>query len=287
MKKNNNLYKNQKAVLATMHKKEQVMAPVLKRELGIEVVVPEHLNTDDFGTFTNDVERVGDQLEAARTKLETAMLQSGLSIGLASEGSFSSHPIISFLPFNRELVLFVDKERDLEITGFVANGNTNYAGKVVGSFEEAYEFALAQGFPDHGVIVKATEDTLNPKEMEKGIVNAERLKQAVSDMLSVSGKSVFIQTDMRAMFNPTRMKNIELATLDLVQKLQTLCPACSTPGYEVVEYKKGLECECCGNATEAVRSHLYKCKKCTHEEEIQFPNGKEYADPARCNWCNP
>ncbi|MFV8829270.1 DUF6671 family protein [Alkalihalobacterium sp. APHAB7] len=287
MKKNKNIYLNQKAILATMHKKEQVIAPILKQELGIEVAVPEQLDTDVFGTFSNDVERAGDQLEAAQKKVETAMLQSGLNIGLASEGSFGSHPIIPFMPFNRELILFVDKDRDLEVTGLTANGNTNYAGKIVESYEDAYEFALAQGFPDHGVIVKATEDTTNRKEMEKGIIEADHLKRAVSRLLTSSRKSVFIQTDMRAMFNPTRMKNIELATLDLVKKLQSFCPVCTTPGYEVIEYKKGLECAYCGNPTEAVRSHLYKCKNCTHEEEILFPSGKEYADPARCNWCNP
>ncbi len=284
--RNGNLYKNRIAVLATMHKKEQVIAPILKRELGMGLVVPEQFDTDAFGTFTNEIERAGDQLQAARKKIENAMLISDQIIGIASEGSFGSHPMVPFIPFNRELILFVDKEQDLEITGFAANSNTNYAKKMVGSFDEAYEFAVAHGFPEHGFIIKATTDTIQREEIEKGITCLEHLNHAVTKLLD-SRSAICIETDMRAMYNPTRMKNIELATLDLVKKIQSICPECSTPGYEVVEYKKGLTCQYCGNPTDLILSHVLECKKCHHKDEVLYPNGKEYADPSRCNWCNP
>lgn len=287
------LFMNRQAVLATMHKKEQVIAPILTSELGLSVVVPENFNSDSFGTFTNEVERTGDQLEAARKKIETALLQSGFTIGIASEGSFGPHPIFSYVPMNRELILFVDKEQELEIIGYVANGETNFAQKEVKDFEEAYEFALSVGFPEHGVIVKKHAKTTNSQDVIKGITTVDQLKKATSTFVSTKSllkkplKPFFIETDMRAMYNPTRMKNIKLATLNLLKKMNSLCPSCDTPGFDIKKIKKGLRCLYCGLPTDLVHSHFYECKKCQHEKEVLYPDGKEKADPKYCNFCNP
>lgn len=280
------LFNGRKAVIATMHKKEEVIAPILERELGISTVVPTNFNTDSFGTFTNEVKRTGDQLEAAKVKAEKAMDLTGLQIGISSEGSFGPHPIIPFISFNRELILFIDKKQQLEITGYAANSDTNYAQTTVGSFDEAYEFAQSIGFPEHGVILKKSAETTERDEIVKGITSLEKLKDVLTQFIKKS-PTIFIETDMRAMYNPTRMKNIEKATLDLISKINSLCPSCSTPGYEVKEVKKGLECEYCGFPTELILSNIYGCKKCDHEEEILYPNGKEKADPSQCNICNP
>ncbi|OIJ19259.1 hypothetical protein BKP45_13965 [Anaerobacillus alkalidiazotrophicus] len=281
------LFLNRQAVIATMHKKEQVIAPILEKELGICVTVPKNFNTDLFGTFTNEVERAGDQLQAARKKVEKAMKQSNVGIGISSEGSFGPHPFIPYLPYNRELVLLVDQEQELEIVGHIANSNTNYAQKVIKTVEEAYEFALSIGFPTHGVIVKTNSSTTKMDEMVKGITDVNHLHHVLHNLFSKSADSLYIETDMRALYNPTRMKNIELATIDLVSKIRSLCPNCSSPGFEVTESKKGLECEYCGCPTELVRSHIFECKKCNHQEEELYPKGKEYADPSQCPLCNP
>lgn len=267
-----------------MHKKEQVIAPIVERELGLQLIIPDQFNTDVYGTFTNEIERVGDQLQAARKKLEKAMEQTGLTIGLASEGSFGPHPTVPFLPFNRELVLFIDKEQDIEITGYIANSNTNFQHKEVSSYEEALQFATAIGFPQHGVILKAHEQACEP--IIKGIQREADLKASLTQLLAHS-QTVFMETDMRAMCNPTRMKNIELATLDLVTKLKALCPKCATPGFTVTEVKKGLPCEYCGFPTSLPLSHFFECQKCHYQDEKKYPNGKEYADPSRCSFCNP
>ena len=78
-------FKNRTCVLATMHKKEQVMTPLLEQQLQIEVIVPEDFNTDTFGTFTRDIERWGDQRETARFKAKQALNHTGLSLALAIE----------------------------------------------------------------------------------------------------------------------------------------------------------------------------------------------------------
>lgn len=62
------LFINRTAILATMHQKERVMAPILERELGVKILVPADLDTDYFGTFTREVKRLGTQIEAARQK---------------------------------------------------------------------------------------------------------------------------------------------------------------------------------------------------------------------------
>jgi hypothetical protein len=90
------LFHNKTGVLATMHQKEQVIAPILEH-LGIKIVVPQGLNTDEFGTFSRDIKRPGDQLQAARLKAERAMALTGLTLAFASEGSFGPHPSIPYL----------------------------------------------------------------------------------------------------------------------------------------------------------------------------------------------
>lgn len=182
----------QKYALATMHKKEQVIAPILNCEFGLEVVVPENFNSDLFGTFTKEVERTGDQLEAARKKAEQAMKQTGLKLAVSSEGSFGPHPSFPYLAYNRELVLFIDQDEDLEITGYVANSETNFARKEVTSFDEAFDFGLSVGFPEHGLIVSAGDKL----EVYKGITTEKQLREAVK-----LSKKVWVETDMRAMFN--------------------------------------------------------------------------------------
>ncbi|GAE27381.1 hypothetical protein JCM9140_3517 [Halalkalibacter wakoensis JCM 9140] len=274
------LFNKRKAVLATMHKKEEVIAPILKTELGIEIIVPLNFNSDKFGTFTNEIERAGNQLEAARKKVEQAMKDLQVTLGVASEGSFGPHPAFPYVSFNRELILLIDQEQGLEVTGYVANGNTNYAQKEVKSFEEAHEFALSIGFPSHGVIVGHDRDFI------KGITDVNELKKAVRTKLDGSATTI-IETDMRAMYNPTRMKNIELATYDLVKKIKTPCPSCQTPGFEIKEAKKGLVCMSCNFPTDLIKSYLYECKKCSFQEEVHNPNGKQYADPMYCQLCNP
>jgi hypothetical protein len=40
------LFADHAAVLATMHRKEQVMAPILEMELGLQIVLPENFDSD-------------------------------------------------------------------------------------------------------------------------------------------------------------------------------------------------------------------------------------------------
>lgn len=284
----NALFADRVGVLATMHQKERVIAPLVEQELGIKVVVPDNFDTDAFGTFTREIKRPGDQIEAARIKAEKALLITGESLAFASEGTFSPHPVIPYLPCNREIVILLDKVNNLEIVGQFFSTETNYSHQLVATVEEAYAFALKVGFPEHALVVMSDSSTTDKSQIIKGITVKEQLFEAVTLMLAKSTTSkVHVETDMRALYNPTRMKNIEKATLDMLSKLNQLCPQCSWPGFEVVERKTGLPCALCNLATQITRSLIYKCKKCEFNEERLFPDGLEKADPAQCMYCNP
>jgi len=282
------LFKNRVGILATMHKKEEVISPIVENELGIELVIPEGFNTDQFGTFTGDTERMGDQFEAARHKALGAMNLYNKTLAFASEGSFGPHPLIPFVPFNREIVVLIDKENDIEISGISTTTETNYGHKIIRNFQEAYEFSLEKGFPEHRVVIKVNQFTRDKNHMIKGISSKEDLESAVEFALKNSNDGkVYIETDMRALYNPTRMKSIKAATDNLIKSIFNLCPKCDWPGYELIDSKKGLPCSWCGLPTELVRSYHYYCKKCEYTEEKLYPNGAKQADPGNCQYCNP
>ncbi|MDJ0733627.1 MAG: hypothetical protein QNJ47_05985 [Nostocaceae cyanobacterium] len=282
------LFSNQVAVLATMHQKERVIAPIFEKELGIKVTVPENFNTDSFGTFTREIKRVGNQIEAGRLKAKKAIEITGATLAIASEGSFAPHPNIPYLASNREIVIFIDQENDLEIIGEEFSTETNHNHMLVQNIEQALKFAEKVGFPEHGLVVMFEELPQNSSEIIKGITTEKQLIDAINYVLQNSphGKA-HIETDMRAMYNPTRMQNIAKATQNLVRKINSLCPNCSTPGFDITRIIKGLPCGMCSLPTPLRRSVIYECQKCSHSQEKLFPDGVKYADPARCLYCNP
>lgn len=267
-----------------MHGKEAAIAPLLQ-PLGLTVVVPPQFNTDQFGTFTREIARAGDQLTAARRKAEAALDHLGESLGLASEGSFGPHPAFPSIAYNRELVLLIDRQQGLEIVGQFVSTQTNYAHRQVNSLEAALQFAQQVGFPEHGLVVMPAA-IADPSLIYKGIVDPAELQSAVEQTLHRHGQA-HLETDMRAMVNPTRMQAIARATEDLVRKLQQRCPHCGTPGFELRERRPGLPCSWCHAPTEQAIAAIYVCQKCHFTQEQRYPDGVETADPSHCQYCNP
>lgn len=99
--------------------------------------------------------------------------------------------------------------------------------------------------------------------------------------------TVYLETDLRAMCNPTRMQVIEQATLNLIQKIGQLCPQCFCPGFDLIERKPGLLCAWCSAPTNLVLAEIYQCQKCQFQETTMFPYGKKFAEPDNCLYCNP
>ena len=104
------------AVIATMHGKETVIAPLLQGALGLRTELPTDFDTDCFGTFSGDVPRVDTALATARAKIAAAFKQvPHAHIGIASEGSFGPHPLLPMIPIDSELLLLMDRRTGIEV----------------------------------------------------------------------------------------------------------------------------------------------------------------------------
>ncbi|MCS6815191.1 MAG: hypothetical protein NZ772_16680, partial [Cyanobacteria bacterium] len=261
---------------------------LLMEALGVQVQVPEHFDTDRFGTFTRDIDRPGDQIETARLKAKAAMEITGETLAIASEGSFVPHPWLPGLPINREVVVLLDAQHDLEIVGQVTSTNTNFRHETVHSLAEAIAFAKAIGFPHHGLVAMTQRSTKDPSHIIKGITDYDHLQAAVEQLAQqTSDGSVHLETDMRAHMNPTRMKVIAEATQDLLFNLQQSCPQCGAPGFTGRDRQPGLPCALCQSPTTLTLAIVYHCRRCGYSQEKLYPDGQYTADPTYCSYCNP
>ena len=71
-----------------------------------------------------------------------------------------------------------------------------------------------------------------------------------------------------------------------MKKLHSLCPSCGTPGFWIIERVAGLPCADCGAPTRETRAEILGCLKCAHRETRERAD-RQYADPGRCDYCNP
>ena len=112
----------------------------------------------------------------------------------------------------------------------------------------------------------------------------ERFESETRSLIHRQG-AVWIETDMRAHRNPTRMRAIKRAMLDLVRNMLSGCPACSRPGFVVTERVPGLPCSACDYPTDVTKSLVSTCAGCGYS--LSNPANEVGADPSRCDCCNP
>lgn len=284
IKKINTLFKGRKVIIATKHQKENVIAPIFEKELGVICFVDETFDTDTLGTFTGEVERELDAISTAREKCLLAMKINNCDLGIASEGSFGPHPSMFFVNADDEFLIFIDTKNNIEVIVRELSTSTNFNGREIQTHKELFEFANQVGFPTHGLILRKSKD--ENIEINKGITDNETLKKSF-EQLYLKYNSVYVETDMRAMFNPTRMSVIEKATQKLIQKIKSDCPQCKMPGFGIIEAKIGLKCSLCGLPTNSTLSYIYICQHCQFAKEEMFPNKKTTEDPRYCDYCNP
>jgi hypothetical protein len=278
------MFKERRLVIATKHEKEKVIAPLLEQALGVQCFVQEGFDTDTMGTFTGEIEREHDPVATARQKCLLAMELSNCDLGVASEGSFGSHPSLYFVNADDEFLIFIDTKNNLEIIVRELSTETNFNGSEINSEQKLLAFADLVKFPAHGLILRKSKTDLSG--IVKGITNLVDLKESFHSMLD-DFSTVYAETDMRAMFNPSRMTVIKNATKKLVDKLNSCCPECHLPGFGVTDAKKGLECSLCGSPTNSTISFIYSCQKCHFKKEEMYPHKKTSEDPMYCDYCNP
>ena len=222
-------YLGRQVALLTKHGKQDLLRPILETDLGCHLLHTEHFDTDQLGTFTRDINRCGSQLDAARRKAKIGMELTGARLGIASEGAFGQDPFTSFIAWNTEILLWIDDERGIEITG-IAQGPAQSMHREVETLQELKKFAADAKFPEHQLVLRP--ESKDHPEIYKNISDEHTLVRAYAYARKKSANGlVFVENDLRAFSNPTRQEIIRNATKDLVEKLTSLCPKCTSPGF--------------------------------------------------------
>ncbi len=277
-------YANRCISLLTQHGKEKVMVPLLEQAFACQVVHVQGYDTDQLGTFTREIPRIDNQIGTARNKARIGMRLAGVSLGIASEGAFGPDPFMGIMPWNRELIVLIDDEEQIEIVG-EAQGPGNHRHLLTSDWSEALRFAETAGFPEQRLIIRP--DNEYDTRIQKDISEFHLYEKAFLTAAGHSRKGqVFIETDGRAHANPLRMKMISKAAQDVIKKMQSRCPACGVPGFSVVQRFPGLPCMDCGRPTRLIHAELSLCQKCGEHKKQELVYG-ELADPMYCDFCNP
>jgi hypothetical protein len=280
-------YRGRRVSLATRHGKERAVARPFRRALGLEVVVPPELDTDALGAFTGECPRQGTALETCLRKAHLGMAATGLPLGIANEGSFGPHPFVPFIPAGIEVMSFIDAERELVITETILAERTNYGHREARCVADLQAWLPTVGFPSHGLIVRTTLDGPGAV-IGKGITSIDRLIAAMVQARAQSDTGrAWVEADMRAHFNPTRMASIRRLAFRLARRIGSACPACAAPGWGPIGTLDGLPCEECGEPSTLVRCERLACTVCAHREERPRRDGLQTASARYCPQCNP
>lgn len=273
-------YAGRRGSLATKHDKLPLVAPPMAEHAGLEVFVAD-VDTDEFGTFTGEVDRVGSPLETATAKARRGMEASGASVGLASEGSIGSGPLLPAAS-DMEIVVVVDDAEGFVLAESFESFDVlarSWVTEVDGCDPEELRRA---GFPDHGLIVRPEE---GEGPVRKGIHGIEDLERAIRDCRAAGARRVRVESDLRANHSPTRRPIIARAATRLARRLAETCPACRCPGWGQVDVVRGRPCADCGRPTRAMLALVSGCARCDERrtgQPLERP-----ADPATCDHCNP
>lgn len=277
-------YAGKNVSFLTQHGKETLLRPRFMERLGCELTRAVGYDTDQLGTFTRDIDRPGTQLAAARFKAQKAIELSGRSIGLGSEGAFGADPVGGIMPWNTEVLVWIDTRLNIEIVG-VAQGPGGGLQRLIADEAALTEFAAHADFPAHAFVLRPDGPNANP--IRKGIVDEAALIETFIAMRAQSTTgSVFVEVDLRAHFNPTRQQMILRAADNLIQKVESNCPECGVPGFWFKELVAGLPCGLCYRPTRIPIARVRICEACNFRDEEREVSGKT-ADPMRCDHCNP
>ncbi|WP_375481298.1 DUF6671 family protein [uncultured Mycobacterium sp.] len=270
-------------VMGTMHGKEKQVAQAFQDVLGARVVAPRGLDTDQFGTFTGDVDRRLSPIETARAKARLAMTSTGCSYGIASEATYSTQYAV--LAVHEEILLFIDDVLDIEVVEGVNTPGAPGSPQTVRSASEAVDAARTFGFPEQGAAVK-TMVCGNIRVFGKGLTDSGALAGTVEAALHASDTGeACVEPDLRAHHNPSRREVLTRLADRLAHRLATRCPACASPGYGKVAVSTGLPCAACGFPTSLIAADIHGCPACEYRRSI--PRACATAEPRWCENCNP
>lgn len=276
------VYTNKSILLASKHAKEQAIAGPFMDILSSSLVLYD-FDTDKFGTFTGEIARQNNPYVTCLQKARTAADTFNYNLVVANEGSFGPHPSMPFLASDHEIMLLVDTENDLVISEQLVTQKTNYNMQSITKDADISDFLNRVKFPSHGLTLQNNHDK---QVVAKGIVD----KKTLADMLKLGfakSDELLIGTDMRAMFNPTRMEFINTLALKLAKRIATNCQKCQTPGFGLQTTQGGLPCSLCSSPTSLFKEEVWGCIICSYVEHKPRADGLLVAEPTYCNYCNP
>lgn len=271
-----------KVALPTKHKKGEAVRAGFKGILEIDLVEVE-VDTDQLGTFSGEVARRGTPLETAIRKADLGAKSSGLKYAIASEGTISNDAQVPILISDVEVMVFKDYEEDLVIVESHRSFEINAARFETIDGNDIDHFLAQADFPNHGIIAMGVD--IKRTKPIKGITNHHALTSAIKTIRQNSPK-VILENDFRAHFSPSRMVNIKETAKRLAMRISSQCSSCNSPGWGVVGYEKGVNCQACKRLNpDAIHREILGCVRCDHRTtgEILF----ESLPAERCIWCNP
>ena len=262
-------YEGSCIVLSTKHAKSGALSAPFWQTLKASMI-EYPVDTDALGTFPSKGSRAGNTIECARRKCQLSLRRLGEKVrfALASEGSFGPHPFLPGRASDFEVLYFIDREHGFQLHLSCLSAKTNFAMRAVGSMDELKTFAAKALFPAHGLILRPNRG--DDRELVfKGVDSDEALETAFRESVKHSAdRKAWVETDMRAMFNPTRMKVIAELGGGLAERLAALCPKCRTPGWGRVLLQPGMECGDFEGGVAVGDSEVHGCVKCGHEERL-------------------
>lgn len=267
-----------------MHGKADILKPLFS-EIEMECV-PAPVDTDTLGTFSGEVERVGSVIETLRKKiLICSNKYPEAEFIVASEGTFGPHPMFGLFQTGLESLLFWHRSNKTESYAEFLDFHPLVAEYVFTSNEGAQDFFDKVNFPVNGIMVHS-ENSLQP--IFKGLHDREDVFEAIAACIASSPeRNIVLKTDLRACHNERRRMAIYEAGKKLIKVLKSFCPSCSHPGFVINKSIPGLECDQCGAPTRLAEKVVLTCNACGMIEERLRPDGKDYADPGDCDFCNP
>jgi len=273
--------------VATQHGKERVIGPALMKVLPLSVytAIP-NVDTDRFGAFSGEVQRTKDPLTTAIEKAKYGAEVSGMDLVIASEGSFGPYPLSPFVSCNEEILVLYDARDGAVFEHKFLSLDTVFGGEACTSLAQVTAFAQRMKFPEHGLVVRTKVNWQPGDVQEKGIHDADRLFSTASKLLTAHG-TVWVETDMRAMCNPTRMKVIGETAQRSAKELACICPQCGHFFFRITGAQAGLPCDLCGWPTESIRGYTRECRACGYSAAEPRPDGKKVEQPQFCGNCNP
>lgn len=278
-----------RAAVATKHDKTPTIARALAPVgLRLETAL---VDTDTLGTFTPETPRRASARDTAIAKARWACAESGLGVGIGSEGSFFPHPEVGLVTMQIEHVALLHAKSGPVVVG-TALGPAAWAMKRIITVDtdlDAFGDILRCG-AQRLIVRPSSGDTTSrdsSAHIVKGITTGEQLRRTVEELIESSGcQELVVESDLRAHHCRPRHELIHAAAQDLALRLRTCCPRCGSIGYGCEEVRTGAPCAWCATPTATPHQRVDACPACRHTN-VTTLEGSAPADPGTCPECNP